>query len=193
MTLGTALFLASNTALQAAEKPKGATQQKRVTTQSTLSAKESTIAAGNPREVVVRAPLIRFLSFKSNILSVFSAKPEIVDARALNARTLSVNGVGTGSSTLAVFVERFRGDKKGQVQIFNIKVEPATLSIISKTPEISADDSRFEEIDRKKILQALGHLEPENAGVLEDLIIAEIKKRDERIRELETQLAAKNQ
>jgi hypothetical protein len=36
----------------------------------------------------------------------------------------------------------------------------------------------------------LGHPEPEKAGPLEEVIIAEIQKRDARIRKLEAQLAA---
>jgi Flp pilus assembly secretin CpaC len=65
--------------------------------------------------------LARLLSFPSNILAVFFSDPNVMDARAINARTIAVTGVGAGPSTLAVFTSRYSGDAIGQANIYRIQ------------------------------------------------------------------------
>jgi Flp pilus assembly secretin CpaC len=80
----------------------------------------------NSRTINVTQGLARIMSFRRNILQVFFSDLNVMDARAMNARTVAVTGAGPGRSTLAVFIERFPGDVVGQAEIFNIVVEPPT-------------------------------------------------------------------
>jgi Flp pilus assembly secretin CpaC len=68
--------------------------------------------------------LARLLSFPSNILAVFFSDPNVMDARAINARTIAVTGVGSGPSTLAVFTSRYPGDAVGRANIYRIQTTP---------------------------------------------------------------------
>lgn len=70
--------------------------------------------------------LARMLQFNSNILAVFFSDINVMDARAVNARTIAVTGMAPGKSTLAVFISRYQGDAVGQAMIYNITVEPPT-------------------------------------------------------------------
>ncbi|MDF2441722.1 MAG: pilus assembly protein CpaC, partial [Abditibacteriota bacterium] len=78
------------------------------------------------RSINVTQGLARFLSFRENILSVFFSDVNVMDARAMNARTVAVTGSAPGKSTLAVFVSRYPGDVVGKPEIFNIVVESPT-------------------------------------------------------------------
>ncbi len=69
--------------------------------------------------------MARLLAFKSNILSVFFSDDVVMDARAVNARTIAVTGKGAGKSTLAVFLSRYPGDAVGRAVIYNIEVFPS--------------------------------------------------------------------
>ncbi|PQV64238.1 Type II secretory pathway component GspD/PulD (secretin) [Abditibacterium utsteinense] len=80
------------------------------------------VGAGNSRQGIdVTQGLARLLSFPSNILAVFFSDPNVMDARAINARTIAVTGVGAGPSTLAVFTSRFPGDAVGRANIYRIQ------------------------------------------------------------------------
>lgn len=81
------------------------------------------------RDIHVRVGLARFLRFSQNILSVYFSDPSVMDARALNARSVAVTGSARGNSTLAVSVAQSPNDTLGRVEIFNIIVDPATPSL----------------------------------------------------------------
>ncbi|RYG71770.1 type II and III secretion system protein, partial [bacterium] len=48
----------------------------------------------------------------------------VMDARAINARTIAVTGVGAGPSTLAAFTARYPGDAVGKANIYRIQTNP---------------------------------------------------------------------
>lgn len=82
---------------------------------------------GVPIKVVnVTKGLASLLSFQKNILSVYFSDATVMDARAINARTLAVTGVGIGKSTLAVFTATSIDDAVGQLHMFHISVEPVS-------------------------------------------------------------------
>jgi len=102
--------------------------------------------AGMPRNLPSGAPikvinvtkgLASLLSFQRNILSVYFSDAVVMDARAINARTLAVTGVAPGKSTLAVFTATSSDDAVGQLHMFHIVVEPATMAA---TPQPSPVD-----------------------------------------------------
>ena len=62
----------------------------------------------------------RLLKFQNNILAVFFSDPNVMDARAINARTIAVTGTGGGQSTLAVFTERYPGDAVGFPSVYRV-------------------------------------------------------------------------
>lgn len=74
--------------------------------------------------------MARILAFKSNILSVFFSDDNVMDARAINARTIGVTGKGPGKSTLAVFLSRYPNDVIGRAVIYNIEVYPASARAV---------------------------------------------------------------
>ncbi len=80
------------------------------------------------RIVTVTKGLASLLSFRSNILSVYFSDATVMDARAVNARTLAVTGLAPGKSTLAVFTATPGDDAVGQLHMFHIVVEPPALS-----------------------------------------------------------------
>ena len=83
--------------------------------------------SGVPIKIVnVTKGLASLLSFQRNILSVYFSDATVMDARAINARTLAVTGVGIGKSTLAVFTAANNDDAVGQLHMFHIAVEPAS-------------------------------------------------------------------
>ncbi len=65
--------------------------------------------------------LARIITFPRNILAVYFSDPNVMDARAINARTIAVTGVGLGLSTLAVFTSREPGDAVGRANVYNIQ------------------------------------------------------------------------
>lgn len=76
-----------------------------------------------PRNAIaVTQGLARLLQFNKNILSVFFSDINVMDARAVNARTVAITGLAPGVSTLAVFSERYPGDAIGQPVIYQISV-----------------------------------------------------------------------
>jgi Flp pilus assembly secretin CpaC len=85
--------------------------------------------------------MARILAFKSNILSVFFSDDNVMDARAINARTIAVTGKGAGKSTLAVFLARDANDVVGRAVIYNIEVYPTVvrMSPVGFTDPIEAE------------------------------------------------------
>ena len=73
------------------------------------------------QSVAVTQGEARLLKFQNNILSVFFSDPNVMDARAINARTIAVTGTGGGQSTLAVFTERYPGDTVGFPSIYRVE------------------------------------------------------------------------
>lgn len=73
--------------------------------------------------ITVTQGLAVFINSKSNILAVFFSDPAIMDARAINARTLAVTGLTPGTSTLAVFVAQGPDDVVGRPLIYHVVVE----------------------------------------------------------------------
>ncbi|HEY0076977.1 MAG TPA: pilus assembly protein N-terminal domain-containing protein [Abditibacteriaceae bacterium] len=76
------------------------------------------------RTVNVTKGLASLLSFQRNILSVYFSDATVMDARAINARTLAVTGGGVGKSTLAVFTATSTDDTVGQLNMFHVVVDP---------------------------------------------------------------------
>lgn len=90
--------------------------------------------------VPVTRGLARFFRFESNILSVFYSDVAVMDARAVNARTVAITGTGVGVSTLAVFTEQYPGDAIGKPHIYQISVRPsATGSTIAAPVSTTAE------------------------------------------------------
>ena len=73
------------------------------------------------QSVAVTQGEARLLTFQNNILSVFFSDPNVMDARAINARTIAVTGTGAGQSTLAVFTERYPGDAVGYASVYRVE------------------------------------------------------------------------
>jgi len=79
------------------------------------------VPSSGPRpSIEVTQGLARLVSFPDNILSVFFSDPAVMDARAINARTIAVTGTGVGTSTLAVFTSRYPGDAVGHANIYRV-------------------------------------------------------------------------
>jgi Flp pilus assembly secretin CpaC len=77
--------------------------------------------AKRPR-LTVSQGMARILAFKQNILAVFFSDENVMDARAINARTLAVTGKGSGKSTMAVMLARSPDDVVGRALIYNVDV-----------------------------------------------------------------------
>lgn len=78
-------------------------------------------AGGSRQGIDVTQGMARLLSFPNNVLAVFFSNPSAMDARAINARTIAVTGIGAGASTLAVFTSQFPGDAVGRANIYRIQ------------------------------------------------------------------------
>ncbi len=76
---------------------------------------------GSRRGIQISQGSAKLLSFPNNVLAVFFSDPSVMDARAINARTIAVTGIGAGVSTLAVFTSREPGDKVGRANIYRIE------------------------------------------------------------------------
>ena len=96
------------------------------------------------RTITVTRGLARFLKFGQNILSVYYSDVDVMDARAMNARTVAISGTQAGRSTLAVFVAQSPNDVVGRAEIFNIVVE-------SPTPQ----DVRVSQVDPASVEMAI--------------------------------------
>jgi Flp pilus assembly secretin CpaC len=92
-------------------------------------------ARNTGRTISVAQGLARFLSFRQNIISVFFSDDVVMDARAMNARTVALTGKRPGRSTMAIFVAQGPNDVVGRAEIFTIVVEPATPSVVQPTPD----------------------------------------------------------
>jgi Flp pilus assembly secretin CpaC len=87
-----------------------------------------------PRNAVaVTQGLARLFRFPSNILAVFFSDVAVMDARAVNARTVAITGLAPGASTLAVFTERFPGDAVGRSHVYQIAVRPSSATNVAST------------------------------------------------------------
>jgi hypothetical protein len=76
--------------------------------------------------------LARLFRFPSNILAVFFSDVAVMDARAVNARTVAITGLAPGASTLAVFTERYPGDAVGRSHIYQIAVRPPHPALLRR-------------------------------------------------------------
>ena len=95
----------------------------------------------NGRTITVTRGLARFLKFSENILSVYYSDVDVMDARAMNARTVAISGSQAGRSTLAVFVAQNPNDVVGRAEIFNIVVEAPTPKDV---PVVQGDPTAIE-------------------------------------------------
>ena len=93
------------------------------------------------RTITVTRGLARFLKFSENILSVYYSDVDVMDARAMNARTVAISGTQAGRSTLAVFVAQNPNDVVGRAEIFNIVVEAPTPKDV---PIVQGDPAAIE-------------------------------------------------
>jgi Flp pilus assembly secretin CpaC len=110
-------------------------------TQSNVPARVQSAIGRAPRNsIAVTQGLARLLQFRKNILSVFFSDVNVMDARAVNARTVAITGLAPGTSTLAVFSERFPGDAVGQPNIYQITVRSVTgqAAPVTPTPNVEA-------------------------------------------------------
>ncbi len=85
----------------------------------------------------------RLLKFQNNILSVFFSDPNVMDARAINARTIAVTGTGGGQSTLAVFTERYPGDAIGFPSVYRVNTQNRGGAPVA-TPEPGAVEAALQ-------------------------------------------------
>jgi hypothetical protein len=106
-------------------------------TRSQLPQNVAAVARGTntPRNAVaVTQGLARLFRFPSNILAVFFSDVAVMDARAVNARTVAITGLAPGASTLAVFTERYPGDVVGRSHIYQIAVRNPAAGGVAGTP-----------------------------------------------------------
>ena len=89
--------------------------------------------------VPVTRGLARFFKFDDNILSVYYSDIAVMDARAVNARTVAITGLAPGVSTLAVFTEQFPGDAVGKVHIYQINVRPSADNSVAVPVSTSSE------------------------------------------------------
>lgn len=87
------------------------------------------------QSVAVTQGEARLLTFQNNILSVFFSDPNVMDARAINARTIAVTGTGAGQSTLAVFTERYPGDAVGLASVYRVETGARSSGLPVVTPD----------------------------------------------------------
>jgi hypothetical protein len=89
--------------------------------------------------VAVTQGLARLFRFPNNILAVFFSDVNVMDARAVNARTVAITGLAPGASTLAVFTARYPGDAVGRSHIYQIAVRPpdgaSTPALPQRSPQ----------------------------------------------------------
>lgn len=133
--------------------------------------------------VPVTRGLARFFRFDANILSVYYSDLAVMDARAVNARTVAITGLAPGVSTLAVFTEQFPGDAIGKVHIYQINVRPsadnATTVPVSSTSELESairaaiDDPR---VSINVLQLPNGTMAAKLSGVVRDGVEAEAAK-----------------
>ncbi len=98
---------------------------------------QSAGAGGSKQGIDVVQGMAKLIQFRSNVLAVFFSNPNSMDARAINARTIAVTGVGGGTSTLAVFTSRFAGDAVGRANIYRIQtVSGAPTAIPARDPRV---------------------------------------------------------
>ena len=76
----------------------------------------------NRPKLSVSRGMARVLAFRQNILAVFFSDDNVMDARAVNARTVAVTGKGNGKSTLAIFLARTPDDVVGRAVVYNVDV-----------------------------------------------------------------------
>jgi Flp pilus assembly secretin CpaC len=93
------------------------------------------------RQITVTQGLARLLTFRKNILAVFFSDDNVMDGRAINARTLAITGKAPGRATLAVFTAQSDTDTVGLANIFRIVVEPASPAM---PPQPTIDASTAE-------------------------------------------------
>jgi len=87
----------------------------------------------NRPQLAVSKGMARVLAFKQNILAVFYSDENVMDARAITARTLAITGKGTGRSTLAIMLAQSPDDVIGRAKIYNIDVYSTdTAPVISE-------------------------------------------------------------
>ncbi|MBW3636448.1 MAG: pilus assembly protein N-terminal domain-containing protein [Armatimonadetes bacterium] len=90
-----------------------------------------------PASISVTQGLARLISFPDNILAVFFSDPTVMDARAINARTIAVTGLGPGASTLAVFTSQKPGDVVGRINIYRIQTQPrGGVTVQARDPRV---------------------------------------------------------
>lgn len=109
----------------------------RVTYRTTPNLPKNVNGRSARSSIMVGQGLARLLTFRDNILAVFFSDPAVMDARAINARTIAVTGVAPGPSTLAVFTQRYPGDAIGQANIYRVDVAPRAGSqapVDTRTP-----------------------------------------------------------
>ena len=97
----------------------------------------NSLPKGTRPGIEVTQGLARLVTFPDNILSVFFSDPNVMDARAINARTIAVTGTGSGDSTLAVFTARYPGDAVGRANVY--RVQTVARGGSAQAPALSRD------------------------------------------------------
>jgi Flp pilus assembly secretin CpaC len=103
------------------------------------------------------------LTFKSDIFEVNTSNGSILRVFAVNSRTLAITGRAVGKAQIVVKTRRSPSDTEGEAKRYLVNVAKAGL-----TP-LATQETRMKSLEE------------------------ELRKRDERIRELETQLAEKGE
>lgn len=129
------------------------------------------------RSIKVTQGLARFLSFRSNVLSLALSDQSVLGLSAMNSRTVAITGTATGKARIAVYTSRYRGDVVGEPSVFEVEVEVRDITKV--------------QLDTARLLELLGRQWSQGTMSFEEMLVEEIEKRDQRIQELERQPAAK--
>lgn len=147
--------------------------------------------ANAPRPSAVSIPIRqgmgRLLTTSSNILAVYFSDENIVDARAINARTLAVTGKNPGKATLAIFTARSPEDVVGQARVYTVEIHPQSpVAVPVETPFITdpgiAESAIRAALDDRRIAVSVirtpaGNLAAVLTGTVQDAVEVEAARR----------------
>jgi len=83
--------------------------------------------------------MAKLLPSGENVLAVFFSNDTVMDARAINARTIAITGKAVGQSTLAIFKARNKKDVVGEAEVYIVDVgppSPLSQDFQNQTPQL---------------------------------------------------------
>ena len=127
----------------------------------------------------------RLLLFSSEVLSVSFSGDKVMETSAVDARTVAITGKGVGTTQLVISVPRHAGDTLGKPVFFEVEI--IQYSVPGRNA-VAATSRVLVPVDAGKMSHILGRKWPDGNKSFEQMLIEEIRKRDERIKELEKQV-----